>query len=130
MTHLNHSWPIGKRYDLTLRTLPAFLDHFNPRTPLYDELLPLRYRARQAQDWRLADAIRDYAELAYGYTIIDSPIAYPEDGHDFQHFRPVRLIAWYKKWRPYIVSHAYEDTWLDRLATRGLMPYAPGWAAI
>jgi hypothetical protein len=65
---LNAAWRLGRQHRLALVGALG-LDRLSPARPMYDEVLALRHRVRQTRDWTLADAPRDFAELAYGQAI-------------------------------------------------------------
>jgi len=121
----NQSWHLGHQHELYLTELPPCLTIPLPSLSPYDELLPLRRAARVNHDWALADALRDAAEIIHGMTIVDCPEESSHSGHDFQYFAPVRVIPWYRKWRPYLGT-TNPDKDLDSYATDGYGRYAPG----
>jgi len=126
----NPCWHLGRQYTLYLTEAPACLARIVPTDVLpYDQLLVWRRAAREAKDWAIADELRDFAELAYGMTMVDCLEAEVNGGHDFQYFQPVRVLPWYRKWRPFLAT---TDTHIDlnRLSTHGYGRYAPGWVKI
>ncbi len=125
----NQFWKLGRAQEVELVTLPICLTVDIPCYEIYDELLVLRRHAREQQDWTLADALRDYSDLTWGLTIVDGKEGNPGGCHDFQYFKPVRYIAWYKKWRPYLRATT-PDKNLDNRAKQGLGSFAPGSVSI
>jgi hypothetical protein len=91
---------------LVLTKRPAFEKMFSPSVYMFDQLLVERRKAREKGDYKLADAMRSYAEFHHQRTINDTTVENPsgdgfqiEPGHDYQQYRILSDVEWLTKFK-------------------------------